>query len=46
MLHHMSLYDNAQVDTDPAHPSYIATQGPLQDTVSDFWQVSQCPCAM
>ena len=31
---------SVQVDVDPAHPKYIATQGPLQDTVADFWQVN------
>jgi len=29
-----------QTDHDPKNPSYIATQGPLAQTVSDFWQVS------
>lgn len=29
-----------QMDHDPKNPSYIATQGPLAHTVSDFWQVS------
>ena len=28
------------MDHDPKNPSYIATQGPLAHTVSDFWQVS------
>ena len=30
-----------QVDVDPAHPKYIVTQGPLQNTVADFWQASE-----
>ena len=30
----------SQMDHDPKNPSYIATQGPLAHTVSDFWQVS------
>lgn len=32
---------HVQVDSDPGHPRYIATQGPLQETVGDFWQVSE-----
>lgn len=31
-----------QIDADPMHPKYIATQGPLQNTVPDFWQVGWC----
>ena len=31
--------DSPQMDHDPKNPSYIATQGPLAQTVSDFWQV-------
>ena len=31
--------DSQQMDHDPKNPSYIATQGPLAQTVSDFWQV-------
>lgn len=35
-----SDYINASfiVDVDPAHPKYIVTQGPLQNTITDFWQ--------
>ena len=33
---------HSQIDVDPMHPKYIATQGPLQNTVSDFWQVCDC----
>lgn len=29
----------SQVDNDPRNPSYILTQGPLQHTVSSFWQM-------
>lgn len=34
-------YINASyiMDHDPKNPSYIATQGPLAQTVSDFWQM-------
>ena len=28
-----------QTDHDPRNPSYIVTQGPLGQTVSDFWQM-------
>lgn len=28
-----------QLDSDPRKPSYILTQGPLQTTVTDFWQM-------
>jgi len=36
-----SDYINASyiIDADPMHPKYIATQGPLQNTVPDFWQM-------
>eukprot|EP00795_Rhopilema_esculentum_P014802 gene14802-5907_t len=36
-----SDYINANfiTDTDPRNPSYIATQGPLDNTVADFWQM-------
>ncbi|XP_078377523.1 receptor-type tyrosine-protein phosphatase N2-like [Oculina patagonica] len=36
-----SDYINASyvTDHDPKNPSYIATQGPLAHTVSDFWQM-------
>lgn len=27
------------MDVDPRHPRYIATQGPLSNTVDNFWQV-------
>lgn len=30
---------NPQTDHDPRNPSYIVTQGPLGQTVSDFWQM-------
>lgn len=29
-----------QTDHDPKNPTYIATQGPVAHTVSDFWQVN------
>jgi len=29
-----------QIDGDPRNPVYIATQGPLEHTVDDFWQAS------
>ena len=32
-----------QYDHDPRKPAYVATQGPLAHTVSDFWQVSSLP---
>ncbi|KAG9349039.1 hypothetical protein JZ751_029357, partial [Albula glossodonta] len=34
-------YINAStiIDHDPRMPAYIATQGPLSHTISDFWQV-------
>ncbi|XP_003369503.1 receptor-type tyrosine-protein phosphatase N2 [Trichinella spiralis] len=34
-------YINASTicDSDPRSPTYIATQGPLADTVADFWQL-------
>ena len=35
---HMAFH-SPQMDHDPKNPSYIATQGPLAQTVSDFWQV-------
>ena len=28
-----------QSDHDPRNPSYIVTQGPLAQTVADFWQM-------
>jgi len=28
-----------QTDHDPRNPSYIVTQGPLANTVADFWQM-------
>ena len=28
-----------QTDHDPRNPSYIVTQGPLAQTVADFWQM-------
>ncbi|XP_058228731.1 solute carrier organic anion transporter family member 5A1b isoform X2 [Hemibagrus wyckioides] len=36
-----SEYINASaiMDHDPRNPAYIATQGPLPSTVSDFWQM-------
>lgn len=36
-----SDYINASyiVDVDPRHPRYIATQGPLSNTVDNFWQM-------
>ncbi|XP_077978607.1 receptor-type tyrosine-protein phosphatase-like N [Glandiceps talaboti] len=30
---------NTITDHDPRSPAYIATQGPLQNTVADFWQM-------
>ncbi|XP_030054566.1 LOW QUALITY PROTEIN: receptor-type tyrosine-protein phosphatase N2 [Microcaecilia unicolor] len=39
--HNNSDYINASpiMDHDPRNPAYIATQGPLAATVSDFWQM-------
>ncbi|TTH23512.1 Receptor-type tyrosine-protein phosphatase N2 [Bagarius yarrelli] len=39
--HGNSDYINASpiMDHDPRNPAYIATQGPLPSTVSDFWQM-------
>jgi receptor-type tyrosine-protein phosphatase N len=36
-----SDYINASyiIDVDPHHPRYIATQGPLSNTIDDFWQM-------
>lgn len=36
-----SDYINASfiIDTNPTHPSYITTQGPLHSTIADFWQM-------
>uniref|UniRef100_A0A915IZN6 Uncharacterized protein n=1 Tax=Romanomermis culicivorax TaxID=13658 RepID=A0A915IZN6_ROMCU len=39
--HTLSDYINASFicDHDPRNPTYIATQGPMQSTVPDFWQM-------
>nr|XP_033787491.1 receptor-type tyrosine-protein phosphatase N2 isoform X2 [Geotrypetes seraphini] len=39
--HNNSDYINASpiMDHDPRNPAYIATQGPLAATISDFWQM-------
>ena len=36
MYGHFSI---CQSDHDPRNPSYIVTQGPLAQTVADFWQM-------
>ena len=33
------IFFSFQTDHDPRNPSYIVTQGPLGQTVSDFWQM-------
>ena len=39
IFHSDYINANFVMDVDPRNPDYIATQGPLDNTVSDFWQM-------